>query len=176
MSTPAIGWCIVEVLRQGIAVLQAELPGVLSALAAEYPDLALPAPIAYWRSDTIPTDWDSPGVGLYDTGSAYIEADALAAYQVQHTVNARIVAAASQSDAEEVSSYDDALRLYAWAVSYTLQRYLALPAYAGAVGVWRCVPVSSTPTTVIEAEDRGQFLRFVDLTVQVDQRQRRLII
>jgi hypothetical protein len=38
------------------------------------------------------------------------------------------------------------------------------------------VPVSSTPTTVIEAEDRGQFLRFVDLTVQVDQRQRRLII
>ena len=80
MTTPAIGWCIVEVLRQGVAVLSAELPAVLSALAAEYPDLALPAPIVYWRSDTIPTDWDSPGVGLYDTGSAYIEADALAAY------------------------------------------------------------------------------------------------
>jgi len=74
-----------------------------------------------------------------------------------------------------VSTYDDALRLYAWAVSYTLQRFLALPTYAGAVGVWRCVPVNSTPTPLIEADDRGQFLRFIDVTVQVDQRQRRLI-
>ena len=35
MTTPAIGWCIVEVLRQGVAALSAELPAVLSALAAE---------------------------------------------------------------------------------------------------------------------------------------------
>ena len=175
MTTPSIGWCIVEVLRQGVAVLQAELPAVLLSLEAIYPDLALPEPVTFWRSETIPTDWDSPGVGLYDTGTEYIEADALAAFQVRHTINARIVAAASQSEADEVSTYDDALRLYAWAVSYTLQRFLALPTYAGAVGVWRCVPVNSTPTPLIEADDRGQYLRFIDVTVQVDQRQRRLI-
>ena len=175
MTTPALTDCVVPVLRSAQACLMAELPAVLAILAAGFPDLTLPAPVSYWRSEGIPSDWDSPGVGIFDVGSEFIEADALSAFQVSHDITARIIIDAEQSSADDLSAYDDGLRLYSWAVCYSLQRYLADPAYAGAVGVWRCVPISSTPAPYPELYERSQFLRFVDISIQVDQRQRRLI-
>lgn len=173
MTSPALSWNVVRVLEQGIACLQSELPGVLATLAAEH-GMTLPPPISWWRSDEIPTDWDSPGVGLYDVSTVYESADALNAYDAIHTLSARLVIAASSADADDLSDYDDAIRAYAWGVAYTLQLHLSSAAYGRPFGVWDCVPVDTTPTTLVEATDRGQFLRFIDIRWQVRQRVKRV--
>lgn len=171
---PPVTQCAVDLTQIAEDVLTAEVGSVLTALQDEYNtrygwSLALDEPVGYWHGEQIDPAWGSPGVGIYVRRSQVLQADALGAYDVQHSAECTLILPAGAASAIDPSQYEGALQLYAWALGYTLQRHLPSDTYGRTQGIYQCVPVTITPSPLLE-DERGLYFRAV--TIEWTARQR----
>lgn len=158
------------------ACLVAELGAVLSSLetswqASPYSQtISLPDLAATWRSADRPADWGDPGCGLHIESSAVVEYDGLGAYDTEHEIVCSILLSEGVVGSVSLDEYHDAHRLYAHAVTYTLQRYGVSDTYAGQCGVYRVQPVSVVPAIVLEGEDPSQYMTYTECRLLATQR------
>lgn len=158
----------VSILRTVQACLEAELPAVL-ATASTGLGLSLDDVRAFWRGEIMPGDANTPGLGVYITGSTYREVGGSSLYNVEHEVVIRLLIAESNASATTASEYTDALHAYAQAACYTLSRYY-VAGYGAAVGAITASVIDSTPLAYAGDVDRGEWMQEIEARVLITQR------
>jgi hypothetical protein len=170
MSTPNIAWGIVSVLRAAETIIEDVVPLYLARLSDDYPDLDMPDAIEeITRSSEIVSLGDTPHVQIYEESSTVVESLGLGAYDVEHTIVARLLMTCS-ADTDTVSLYSDRRRVVAHAIAEAVTWHLPQSLYGGASGVYAAEPVGMSPEEFFEEADRGVWMSPVQIRMTVRQR------
>ena len=149
--------------------LEANLPTVLAAASSGL-GFTLDDVRKFWRGERIPSDANTPGVGVWIEQSANRSPSGFNGYDTDHTVVLSLLTSSANASAGTLSEYTDAVHGYAEALAYTLNRYFTGAGSEGAaVGAYEVETLDTTPIPLDEV-DQGQFNTHTTIRLRVRQR------